>query len=223
MDPTGFDAGDMNLFRYCDDDPVDRSDPTGLVDRDVNASIWNRLRIFDTSSSSQESLSDLNEALNRSSTGSDFTMAGQYRNDGNATGAMKYVPKNGETEDFRYHKYYHLQLSTSDGKPVPGYNYFTQERTTVKVNDFSANGKKFKADVKRTDNEPLAELPRSGVFRDRVGLGSYPSSRVSGTLILDQRFVLTFEGQGIGVSTILRHITVVNEGQVTNGVSVINP
>jgi uncharacterized protein RhaS with RHS repeats len=29
-DPMGFDAGDMNLFRYCDDDPVDRSDPTGL-------------------------------------------------------------------------------------------------------------------------------------------------------------------------------------------------
>ena len=30
--PTGFDAGDMNLFRYCGDDPVDGSDPTGLVD-----------------------------------------------------------------------------------------------------------------------------------------------------------------------------------------------
>jgi RHS repeat-associated protein len=30
-DPTGFDAGDMNLFRYCGDDPVDRSDPTGLI------------------------------------------------------------------------------------------------------------------------------------------------------------------------------------------------
>jgi RHS repeat-associated protein len=29
-DPTGFDAGDMNLFRYCGDNPVDRSDPTGL-------------------------------------------------------------------------------------------------------------------------------------------------------------------------------------------------
>jgi uncharacterized protein RhaS with RHS repeats len=29
-DPTGFAAGDINLFRYCDDDPVDRSDPTGL-------------------------------------------------------------------------------------------------------------------------------------------------------------------------------------------------
>lgn len=29
-DPKGFDAGDMNLFRYCGDDPVDLSDPTGL-------------------------------------------------------------------------------------------------------------------------------------------------------------------------------------------------
>lgn len=29
-DPTGFDGGDMNLFRYCGDDPVDLSDPTGL-------------------------------------------------------------------------------------------------------------------------------------------------------------------------------------------------
>jgi RHS repeat-associated protein len=29
-DPKGFDAGDYNLFRYCGNDPVDRSDPTGL-------------------------------------------------------------------------------------------------------------------------------------------------------------------------------------------------
>jgi RHS repeat-associated protein len=29
-DPKGFDAGDMNLFRYCADDPVDLSDPMGL-------------------------------------------------------------------------------------------------------------------------------------------------------------------------------------------------
>jgi RHS repeat-associated protein len=30
-DPTGFDGGDMNLFRYCADDPVDLTDPTGLA------------------------------------------------------------------------------------------------------------------------------------------------------------------------------------------------
>jgi hypothetical protein len=32
----------VNLFRYCGDDPVDRSDPTGLLD--TSASIWNHLR-----------------------------------------------------------------------------------------------------------------------------------------------------------------------------------
>jgi RHS repeat-associated protein len=42
-DPTGFDAGDMNLFRYCGDDPVDRSDPTGLYARGSgwSARDWN--------------------------------------------------------------------------------------------------------------------------------------------------------------------------------------
>jgi RHS repeat-associated protein len=34
-DPTGFDAGDMNLFRYCGDDPVDKSDPTGLIENPI--------------------------------------------------------------------------------------------------------------------------------------------------------------------------------------------
>ncbi len=29
-DPKGFDAGDYNLFRYCGNDPVDRTDPMGL-------------------------------------------------------------------------------------------------------------------------------------------------------------------------------------------------
>lgn len=29
-DPKGFDAGDYNLFRYCENDPVDNTDPMGL-------------------------------------------------------------------------------------------------------------------------------------------------------------------------------------------------
>jgi RHS repeat-associated protein len=36
-DSTGFDAGDMNLFRYCHDDPVDGSDPMGLTDIEISA------------------------------------------------------------------------------------------------------------------------------------------------------------------------------------------
>jgi RHS repeat-associated protein len=31
VDPLGFGAGDMNIYRYCGDDSVDRSDPMGLL------------------------------------------------------------------------------------------------------------------------------------------------------------------------------------------------
>jgi hypothetical protein len=31
-DPKLFDAGDYNFFRYCHNDPVDKTDPTGLID-----------------------------------------------------------------------------------------------------------------------------------------------------------------------------------------------
>jgi RHS repeat-associated protein len=38
-DPQEFTAGDYNLYRYCHNDPVNRSDPTGL--ESLTASIWN--------------------------------------------------------------------------------------------------------------------------------------------------------------------------------------
>jgi RHS repeat-associated protein len=40
-DPKEFAAGDYNLYRYCHNDPVNKSDPTGL--ESVIATIWNRL------------------------------------------------------------------------------------------------------------------------------------------------------------------------------------
>jgi RHS repeat-associated protein len=40
-DPIGFQGDASNLYRYCGDDPVNRSDPTGLLD--TSASIWNHL------------------------------------------------------------------------------------------------------------------------------------------------------------------------------------
>src|SRR2546423_3687681 len=43
-DPIGFDAGDMNLFRYCGNDPVDMTDPMGLEDIPVSDEL-NRLGI----------------------------------------------------------------------------------------------------------------------------------------------------------------------------------
>jgi hypothetical protein len=71
MDPTGFDAGDMNLFRYCGDDPVDRSDPTGLFDT------WGNLHSFFTGNPSMNVVLD---AWNNRSN-SDLTMAPLGRTD----------------------------------------------------------------------------------------------------------------------------------------------
>ena len=62
-DPSGFGAGDMNLFRYCDDDPVDHTDPTGLVEQDTNSSIWHRAVYFDSASNFGGSLYDLDQQL----------------------------------------------------------------------------------------------------------------------------------------------------------------
>jgi RHS repeat-associated protein len=45
-DPIGFDAGDMNLFRYCGDDSVDGSDPTGLLDTSASSNFWGNLMRF---------------------------------------------------------------------------------------------------------------------------------------------------------------------------------
>ena len=35
-DPTHFEGGDYNLYRYCHNDPINRTDPTGLVDLSLN-------------------------------------------------------------------------------------------------------------------------------------------------------------------------------------------
>jgi len=42
-DPTGFSAGDYNLYRYCHNDPVNKSDPTGLV---VTDDTWQRQMLW---------------------------------------------------------------------------------------------------------------------------------------------------------------------------------
>jgi RHS repeat-associated protein len=41
-DPKEFAAGDYNLYRYCHNDPVNRSDPFGLIDRDIDKDLDKR-------------------------------------------------------------------------------------------------------------------------------------------------------------------------------------
>ena len=64
MDPIGFDAGDMNLFRYCGYDPVDRSDPTGLIARVAEDRLWAMSCFFDGGNSFQGSWDEFNNRNN---------------------------------------------------------------------------------------------------------------------------------------------------------------
>jgi len=77
MDPTGFDAGDMNLYCYCDDDPVDGSDPTGLLaDHIYERQVW----LY--GSNFQGSFDDFEQQRHPAGTDGgerDVTMAGQSR------------------------------------------------------------------------------------------------------------------------------------------------
>ncbi len=42
-DPKHFEAGDYNLYRFCHNDPINRSDPTGLVDAQITAEVQKRI------------------------------------------------------------------------------------------------------------------------------------------------------------------------------------
>ena len=73
-----FDAGDTNLFRYCGDDPVDGSDPTGLVNTNAGTTLEERMRLFYGSGDTGGGLYDLNVSNSRTVS---LTMGSQYRND----------------------------------------------------------------------------------------------------------------------------------------------
>jgi RHS repeat-associated protein len=67
-DPTGFGAGDMNLFRYVNDDPIDGSDPTGLGSELVGDRMFKSACFFDSGNSYQGSY---NEFMGNSQPGGD--------------------------------------------------------------------------------------------------------------------------------------------------------
>jgi RHS repeat-associated protein len=43
-DPKEFGAGDYNLYRYCHNDPINKSDPTGLADTFLKAEVQKRIK-----------------------------------------------------------------------------------------------------------------------------------------------------------------------------------
>jgi RHS repeat-associated protein len=67
-DPTGFKGDASNLYRYCGNDPADRTDPMGLVASDTSRvlpdRLWSMACLFDGGNSFQGSLSEFMQRLN---------------------------------------------------------------------------------------------------------------------------------------------------------------
>jgi RHS repeat-associated protein len=63
-DPIGFQGDASNLYRYCGNDPVDRSDPSGLVSMQSGSTIEERMRLFygDNAGGSLSELNHRNQA-----------------------------------------------------------------------------------------------------------------------------------------------------------------
>ena len=83
-DPKEFSAGDYNLYRYCHNDPVNKSDPTGL-EQIAGDIIWDMAKHADSSNTSQGSFAELTHGAYMGDTGGGgrrYTMAGQGRSDG---------------------------------------------------------------------------------------------------------------------------------------------
>jgi hypothetical protein len=241
-DPIGFDAGDMNPFRYCGDDPVDGSDPTGLIMVDVT---WSKLMWMQ--GGSQLSFNEILEKYRDQPAGTD---GGQGGGDGatvtgmptaqanlapksdtptsDSTKSMQMTiatdPATGQQrfEDDGYYRIFYAQLTRPNGKAQDGRGWYAQEEIKVRVNQCSGSSEcvdgKFK--VQTTNGRPLYELPRSGQARDRVGNGYHPSPGMAGTVIKDQRWWLQRGTEHpYLLPGVLRQTTTVKDGKSLNGIA----
>jgi RHS repeat-associated protein len=70
-DPIGFAGDALNLYRYCGDDPVDRSDPMGLEDIPIADIVWQMACHMDSGNSLQGTFQDLMKRLLPAGMGTD--------------------------------------------------------------------------------------------------------------------------------------------------------
>ena len=97
-DPIGFAGDALNLYRYCGDDPVDRSDPMGLLD--TASTLWRMNCFFDSGNSFQGSWEEFNNrslAANGSTWGNGLV---RWSDEGNRNQHEARVKGNSDGKDY---------------------------------------------------------------------------------------------------------------------------
>jgi len=195
-DPNDFAAGDYNLYRYCHNDPVNRTDPTGLQDDKPNLIATGRgdwdfdngrvaaqmRRELESTSVTGKQVTEAAKAPKSRRPASSRSQGMRMARARDPRDRRRYLE-----EDNGHHKWAFHQLKDAAGKPVTGYGNYVQEITAVKKNECNACPKG-EFPVETSDEDDRRELPRSGLFRDSVGFGYRPKPTTSGILILEQHF-----------------------------------
>ncbi|MFN2542539.1 MAG: RHS repeat-associated core domain-containing protein [Chthoniobacterales bacterium] len=125
-DPTLFDAGDYNLFRYCHNDPLDLTDPMGTLEQ-YHAELahspdrlWEMTKWFDSSNLKQGNFPGFGGVTTGVTvTGQnvggqvDYSRAKRGNPNDRDAPAMVEILAN-KTQDFGDHKVYYLQTETKN-------------------------------------------------------------------------------------------------------------
>ena len=200
-DPIGFQGDAGNLYRYCHNDPEDKSDPEGLYETPLGG--------WDVIGSGKPASYEIDAYHGRTPTGlvmaqvrSDAGTAGQ---DDSATKGTHVVPtrlsRNGKTAypTVSDHTGGHYEYQVrKDGKRVSGRGYSVFERLTL---DPSVPHNK----LPKIKQEKWRALQSNGIFPDDVGLGFRPSGKTSIVSVVFQTFDLKYNNQTVSVPTVLKH------------------
>lgn len=203
-DPIGFKGDSANLYRYCHNDPVNKTDPTGLTPQQdppqkiMEDNMWESARHFDSSNTSHGTFGSLSMmTMNKND-------APTSARNGNATAGHHFVPtmlsKDGKTafpvSSDHTGGQYEYQLK-KDGKRVgPGYIVFERLKLDPRVPNNREPGIK---------QEKWRPLQSNGIFRDHVGLGFRPSQKASIVSVVFQTFDLRYNNEPVSVPTVLKH------------------
>lgn len=191
--PEAFSSSEMNLYRYCHNDPVNHVDPTGLISlTGWGGGDWKWFN-------GGVALAQI--AAQQAATSHRF--APTLAKDGKTA-----VP----SEQSNRGGIYKYQFKAPDGRRVTGPGYTVLEKITDRQGSFPM----------KTQTEEMP-LPRNGIFTDDVGLDFRPSRSYNGFSQVKQSFEVKHNGQPVEVSTVLGHNVTVEDGNVTPSVWVIRP